>query len=257
MVHYAPALVVVPLVEVSASEMNEETHIRVHGLRVKYGELEVLHGIDFQVDRGQFVSIVGKSGSGKSTLLHALAGFIEKDGDIEMPFDLGIVFQNYAVFPWLTVRGNIGFGLHRLESKRRQELLTKYVEIVGLSSEARKYPFQLSGGQAQRVALARALAANPSVILMDEPFGALDMFTRERMQRWLLDIWEKDHKTVLFVTHNIEEALFLSDRVIVLGQGNVLGSVKVLFGRPRMEALKFSPAFVELKKQILDKMEKT
>ena len=235
--------------------MNAEPLISVRGLRAKYGDVEVLHGIDFQVSERQFVSIVGKSGCGKSTLLHALAGFIEKDGEVQMPVDIGVVFQNYAIFPWLTVKGNIGFGIRPIGSVPKKEIVADHLEMVGLSAEAHKYPFQLSGGQAQRVALARALAANPSVILMDEPFGALDMFTRERMQTWLLKIWNASHKTIMFVTHNIEEALFLSDRVLVLGRGNVLVDLTVPFERPRLEPLKFTPAFVELKKQILDKME--
>jgi NitT/TauT family transport system ATP-binding protein len=235
--------------------MNDEAHISVCGLRVKYGELEVLHGIDFHVKPGEFVSIVGKSGCGKSTLLHALAGFIAKEGSIQIPSDLGVVFQNYAVFPWLTVKGNIAFGVGSTDSKQRREIVSHHLDMVGLAADANKYPFQLSGGQAQRVALARALAANPAVILMDEPFGALDMFTREKMQRWLLDIWEGNHKTVLFVTHNIEEALFLSDRLIVFGQGEILADFQMPFGRPRNEDIKFAAPFIELKRQILAKME--
>jgi len=235
--------------------MNDASHICIRDLRVKYGDIEVLHGIGFQVERGEFVSIVGKSGCGKSTLLHALAGFIGSEGEIQIPTDLGIVFQNYAVFPWLTVSGNIAFGVGSADSIRRKQIVSQHLDMVGLTADARKYPFQLSGGQAQRVALARALAANPSVILMDEPFGALDMFTREKMQRWLLDIWEKNHKTVLFVTHNIEEALFLSDKVIVFDQGDILGEIPVPFGRPRSEQLKFASPFIDLKRQILAQMD--
>jgi len=142
-----------------------------------------------------------------------------------------------------------------MNGPQRGDLIARHLEMVGLSADAQKYPAQLSGGQAQRVALARALAPDPEVIFMDEPFGALDMYTREKMQTWLLDIWEKDHKTVLFVTHNIEEAIFLSDRVIVLGDGKILGEFSVPFGRPRAEQIKFTASFVELKRQILDRME--
>jgi NitT/TauT family transport system ATP-binding protein len=184
-----------------------------------------------------------------------LAGFIKRNGEIKMPSEVGMVFQNYAVFPWLTVKGNIAFGLDALDGQHRESVLAQSLEMIGLGSDAHKYPFQLSGGQAQRVALARALAPDPEVIFMDEPFGALDMFTRERMQTWLLDIWGKSHKTVLFVTHNLEEAVFLSDRVIVLGQGDILGEFAIPFDRPRAEQLKFIPAFVDLKKQILERME--
>jgi NitT/TauT family transport system ATP-binding protein len=234
--------------------MSDSEHIRVRGLRVSYQEHEVVHGIDLCINRGEFVAIVGKSGSGKSTVLHALAGFIEKQGEIEIPKNLGIVFQNYAVFPWLTVEGNLAFGLHS-DGDHRRALVTRLLEMTGLSADRRKYPAQLSGGQAQRVALGRALGHEPEVILMDEPFGALDMYTREKMQGWLLDIWGKEHNTVIFVTHNIEEAIYLSDRVIVFGQGTILGEFSVPFGRPRIDGLKFEPAFVDLKKQIAEAME--
>lgn len=231
------------------------THIQVRSLRVSFEKNEVLHNMDLMVEHGEFVSIVGKSGCGKSTLLYALAGFIAKEGEVQMPTDVGMVFQNYALFPWLTVRGNIAFGLHGIKGRQREDLIQQHLEMIGLSDDAHKYPAQLSGGQTQRVALARALAPNPEVILMDEPFGALDMYTRKKMQTWLLDIWEKDHKTVLFVTHDIEEAIFLSDRVIVLGKGDVLCEFLVPFDRPRTEQIKFMSLFIELKRQILEKME--
>jgi len=145
--------------------------------------------------------------------------------------------------------------LQDADEKQRDELVAKYLEMIGLTNDARKYPYELSGGQSQRVALARALVLNPDVILMDEPFGALDQFTREKMQVWLLDIWEKSHKTVIFVTHNIEEAIYLSDRVIVMGQGVILGEFPVSFNRPREDQIKFTPAFVSLKRQVLELME--
>lgn len=232
--------------------MTGDAHIRVRGLRVRYRENEVIHGLDFLADPGQFVAIVGKSGSGKSTLLHALAGFIPSEGEIQMPRDLGMVFQNYAVFPWLTVRGNLAFGLRSASAPQRHEAVARLLEMTGLMAQAGKYPAQISGGQAQRVALGRALAPDPEVILMDEPFGALDTYTREKMQTWLLDIWGREHKTVLFVTHNIEEALFLSDRVLVFGQGVILSEYAVPFGRPRAESLKFMAPFVELKRKIVE-----
>jgi len=230
-------------------------HIQVRGLKVCYGSHEVIRGINFTVQKGEFVSVIGKSGCGKSSMLHALAGLIEKTGEVEIPTDVGMVFQSYAVFPWLTVKGNIAFGLQDADEKQRDELVAKYLEMIGLTNDARKYPYELSGGQSQRVALARALVLNPDVILMDEPFGALDQFTREKMQVWLLDIWEKSHKTVIFVTHNIEEAIYLSDRVIVMGQGVILGEFPVSFNRPREDQIKFTPAFVSLKRQVLELME--
>ncbi len=236
--------------------MNDGAQIRVQGLHVRYHENEIIHGLDFSVNPGQFVAIVGKSGSGKSTLLHALARFIPSEGEIQMPGDVGMVFQNYAVYPWLTVRGNLAFGLHAASARQRESVVSRLLDLTGLAAEAGKYPGQISGGQAQRVALGRALAPDPAVILMDEPFGALDMFTREKMQTWLLDIWGKENKTVLFVTHNIEEALFLSDRVIVFGRGEILCEYSVPFGRPRTEKLKFTVDFVNLKRGIVESMER-
>ena len=235
--------------------MNDRTHIKIRGLRVCYQDHEIIHGVDLSVNQGEFVAVVGKSGCGKSTLLHALAGFIEKQGEVQMPKNLGMVFQNYAVFPWLTVSGNLAFGLNKLNGIQRKAEVARLLEMTGLSADRAKYPAQLSGGQNQRVALGRAIAPGPEVILMDEPFGALDMYTREKMQSWLLDIWGTEHKTVLFVTHNIEEAIFLSDRVIVFGQGVILGEFQVSFGRPRGDKLKFTGPFVELKRQIVEAME--
>ncbi|SRR5712664_1985135 len=227
--------------------------IQVQGLRVSYGNTEVLHGIDLEIQEGQFVSIVGKSGCGKSTLLLALASFVPHDGAVEFPADFGMVFQNYAVFPWMTVRDNIAFGLSKLPAVERATVVDKHLVLVGLESHANKYPSQLSGGQAQRVALARALAANPKVILMDEPFGALDNFTRSQMQQWLAGVWQNDHKTVVLVTHNIEEAIFLSDRIILMDKGEIEGDVEVDLQRPRASELKFSTGFVDLRRSILER----
>ena len=243
------------MAKVCEAKIKSDLHIKVSDLRVAFGTKEILHGLDLTVNRGEFVAIVGKSGSGKSTLLFSLAGFIDRQGTVEISTEVGMVFQNYAVFPWLTVEGNIGFGLHEIEKSKKQELINQHVEMVGLTAHGDKYPGQLSGGQVQRVAIARALAPNPEILFMDEPFGALDIYTREKMQTWLLDIWEKDHKTVLFVTHNIEEAIFLSDRVILVGQGKIIGEYKVPFERPRMEEKKFTHEFVELRKEILQRME--
>jgi NitT/TauT family transport system ATP-binding protein len=225
-------------------------HVHVKDLGVWYGDHRVLQDVNFEVQRGEFLSIVGKSGCGKSTLLNALAGFINKKGDVQIPEHVGMVFQNYSVFPWLTVRQNIAFGLDQVCGKQRESLILSHLEMVGMSNQAEKYPAQLSGGQVQRVALARALAPNPEVILMDEPFGALDLYTREKMQNWLLDIWQEHQKTVIFVTHSIEEAIFLSDRLLILGDGQVRGEVQVPFERPRAAEMKFSVKFGELERHI-------
>jgi len=244
------------MAETNGREMNQSTIIEVRGLRVRYGANEIIHGVDFHARDGEFVAIIGKSGCGKSTLIHALAGFIERQGDVKIPSDIGVVFQNYAVFPWLTVKGNITFGVHAVNGLQKEDLSARLLEMTGLSADASKYPGELSGGQAQRVALARAIAPNPEVLLMDEPFGSLDMYTREKMQSWLLDIWEKQRKTVLFITHNVEEALFLADRIIVFGPGQIFGEFQVSFSRPRLNELKFTPGFIELKRQVVGAMER-
>ncbi|MCI0563178.1 MAG: ABC transporter ATP-binding protein [Nitrososphaera sp.] len=235
--------------------MSENVIIEVNNLRAGYDGVTVLHDINFRVFDGEFVSLIGKSGSGKSTLLLALAGFIKSDGLRHVPSELGMVFQNYAVFPWFTVRENITLGLGHLEQKERRETVAHYLSLVGLDEHGDKYPTQLSGGQAQRVAFARALAPNPSVIFMDEPFGALDIFTRDKMQDWLNEIWEKENKTVLFVTHNIEEAIFLSDRILIVGHGALLGEVSPPFARPRTGDIKYSTQFMELKRKVAEQLE--
>lgn len=242
------------MVEVLGPEVATDVVIEIDDLRVDYDGVEILHGINCSVQRGEFVSIVGKSGCGKSTLLLALAGFIPSEGRVTRPAEIGMVFQSYAVFPWLTVRGNIAFGVRETDRAERERVIAKHLKLVDLEHHASKYPSQLSGGQTQRVALARAMAPNPSVILMDEPFGALDAFTRDRMQEWLQDVWERDHKTVLFVTHNIEEAIFLSDRIVTMGDGQVLDDLPVRLRRPRPPEVKFDHEFVELKRQIVQRM---
>jgi NitT/TauT family transport system ATP-binding protein len=230
--------------------------IQVTGLHVSYGAREVLHGIDLSVARGEFVSIVGASGCGKSTLLQALAGFIPYQGAVVMPGRLSMVFQNYAVFPWLTVRGNIEFGLPKdVSASARKSTVDDLLSLLGLTAEAASYPFQLSGGQTQRVAIGRAFASNHDIVFMDEPFGALDIFTREKMQTWLLNLREQRPNTILFVTHSVDEAVFLSDRVVLLGPGAITGQFQVPFGRPRSPDCKFDPAFLSVKQQIVACME--
>jgi ABC-type nitrate/sulfonate/bicarbonate transport system ATPase subunit len=228
--------------------------IDVRDLRVAYDGHEVLHGIDLSIGEGEFVSIVGRSGCGKSTLLLALAGFIARQGDVRFPPDFGIVLQNYAVFPWMTVRDNVGFGLGAVPSRQRREVVDRYLALVGLGGLSDRYPSQLSGGQIQRVALARALAPEPKVILLDEPFGALDTFTRAVMQQWLADLWQRSPRTALFVSHNIEEALVLSDRIVLMDGGTIAGQLSVDFARPRSADIAYTPAFVELRRAIVDRI---
>jgi ABC-type nitrate/sulfonate/bicarbonate transport system ATPase subunit/flavin-dependent dehydrogenase len=204
----------------------------------------VLDKIDLDVGHGEFVCIVGPSGCGKSTLLNIIAGFVpQTKGEVIVegqpvrgPDPRRIfVFQESAVFPWLTVRENIGFGLARKSAAERDATVTRYIEMVGLKGFEKGYPRELSGGMRQRVEIARALAANPDLIYMDEPFGALDFLTRLKMRADLIRIWQEERKTVLFVTHDIEEAVQLADRVIVLSRrpGTVQEVVPIKLSRPR------------------------
>jgi NitT/TauT family transport system ATP-binding protein len=206
--------------------------------------VEVLAGIDLTVYRGEFVCLVGPSGCGKSTVLNILGGFIQQTGGevlvsgepVKGPDPRRLfVFQENAVFPWLTVRDNIAFGLSRLPWAEQERLVARYVEMVGLMGFERAYPRELSGGMRQRVELARALAPNPEVLWMDEPFGALDYLTRLKMRADLVRIWQTERKTVLFVTHDIDEAVQLADRVVVLTErpAKVAATVKIDLPRPR------------------------
>jgi ABC-type nitrate/sulfonate/bicarbonate transport system ATPase subunit len=189
------------------------------------GSIQVLSAIDLDVSGGEFVCVLGPSGCGKSTLLNVIGGFltptegavIAAGERVSGPDPRRImVFQEQGVFPWLTVHGNIGFGLFRLPDAEREHRIRHYVELVGLSGFERAYPRELSGGMKQRLEVARALAVNPDMLLLDEPFGALDSITRLIMRRELLRIWQAEQKTILFVTHDIDESVQLADRVVVL-----------------------------------------
>lgn len=223
-------------------------------------ELEVLSDINFSIRSGEFISIVGASGCGKSTLLRLIAG-LEKstegeirlnDKKVEKPSaEVGFVFQESRLLPWLTVEENIAFGLHRKMSKEEQrELVQKYIDIVGLSGFEKARPKQLSGGMQQRASIARSLIGNPGVLLLDEPFGALDALTRINMQQEIQKIWEKEKKTMILVTHDIEEAIYLGDRVIIMSSrpGIIKREIQIQFPRPRYRT---SPDFVDVKKTIL------
>lgn len=190
--------------------------------------------VSLHIDSGEFVSIVGPSGCGKSTLLRMVAGFEPvTEGGIKVETipvtgpgaDRGVVFQDYGLFPWLTVRENVAYGPREAGYSKREvkETVDRYIDLVGLSLFAEKFPYELSGGMQQRVAIARVLANAPSVMLMDEPFGALDALTREQLQDQLASIRRKLGVTILFVTHSIEEAVYLADRVIVMGDGAATG----------------------------------
>ena len=225
--------------------------VTTEGLSIRRGDIPVLEHVDIRVGNGEFVAVVGKSGSGKTSFLHALAGLIPFSGRVDIPGRKGMVFQHYAVFPWLTVSQNITFGLDGLDEKRKSEILDEHLKLARLQDKRDAYPAELSGGQIQRVALARSLAPDPDVLLMDEPYGALDAYTRDQMQGWLLDVWTKRRKTVIFVTHDIEEAIFLADRVFVLRDRVFAEEFPVRFERPRDGGLKFSGSFNALKSAVL------
>ena len=205
-----------------------------------------LKGVSLTIGKEEFVCVVGPSGCGKTTLLNMLAGFesptlgqVRAFGqEVKAPGpDRTMMFQDYALFPWLTVEGNIEYGLKRrgVSNEERKHIIRHYVDLIDLQGFERKYPHQLSGGMRQRVALARALAVNPSVLLMDEPFAALDSFTRERMQDELVRVWQREKKAVLFITHNIDEAIKLADRIVVMSPrpGRVVKTIRVTAERPR------------------------
>jgi NitT/TauT family transport system ATP-binding protein len=224
--------------------------------------IEVLDGISMEVNRGEFVCLVGPSGCGKSTVLNILAGFqTPTSGEVLVggervrgPDPRRIfVFQESAVFPWLTVEQNIGFGLQGKPPAERATIIAHYVEMVGLQGFERAYPRELSGGMRQRVELARALAANPETIWMDEPFGALDYLTRLKMRADLVRIWEKEKKTIVFVTHDIDEAVQLADRVVVLTNrpARIADTVPIELSRPRdMDA----PGYLAARDSIFEAM---
>ena len=243
------------------------TTMAIEDVTLRYGDANgvlALDDVSLKVARNEFCVIVGPSGCGKSSLLYLAAGLndatsgsIKVDGRevIEPGPDRGMVFQSYTLFPWLTVRANIEYGPKRkgLPAEQRKQIVDQYLDEVGLAPFADHYPAQLSGGMKQRVAIARALANDPAVLLMDEPFGALDSQTRGTMQKLLLRVWERQQKTVLFVTHDIDEALVLGDRVLVMTArpGKIKAEIKVDIPRPRSMDVILEPDFIALKRRIL------
>ncbi|MDR3166241.1 MAG: ABC transporter ATP-binding protein [Synergistaceae bacterium] len=223
------------------------------------GDLPVLGKSDFHIESGEFVSIVGRSGCGKSTLLRIISGLeIATTGEVqiggrrvERPSVLtGLIFQEPRLFPWLTVEKNIEFGLHRkIEKTQRREVVEQHIALVGLSGFEEAFPRQLSGGMQQRVSIARTLINQPNVLLLDEPFGALDALTRIHMQNEILQIWEAEGSTMILVTHDVDEAIFLSDRIIVLSDrpGEIKKVISVDTSRPRDRS---GPRFMEIRREI-------
>jgi NitT/TauT family transport system ATP-binding protein len=242
--------------------------LRVCGVSLKYeaksGPITALNDISFDVADKEFAVLVGPSGCGKSSLLYLAAGLIDPtDGEIFINdkvidgpgWERGMVFQSYTLFPWLNVTENVEFGLKRrkIPASERKVIVERFLAEVGLTQFAEAYPNQLSGGMMQRVAIARALANDPEILLMDEPFGALDSQTRSQMQKLLLRVWEHTHKTVLFVTHDIDEAILLGDRVYVMTgrPGRIQEEIAIGFRHPRSMDLVLDPQFLMIKRRIL------
>jgi NitT/TauT family transport system ATP-binding protein len=228
-------------------------------------QLVVLDDINLQIHSREFVCLVGSSGCGKSTLLNIVAGLavpssgaIFVDGQLvtgRPGSDRGMVFQGYTLYPWLTVAQNVAFGLQlrKISKAEQRDRVGYFLNVVGLSKFAHSYPKQLSGGMKQRVAIARALANEPAVLLMDEPFGALDAQTKEQMQQFLLELWDQTHVTVMMITHDIEEAIYLSQRVYVMSAhpGQIKAEVTIQLPEHRELDIKLSPTFVDIKRQII------
>ena len=258
----------------SAVDARPQGAVSIEGAAIRLGRgeaaFDVVRDISLAIPARQFVCILGPSGCGKSTLLGALAGHLELsrgslavDGKrVSGPApERGIVFQQHTLFPWMRVIDNIAFGL-KMKGVGRAERLARareYLALVGLEGYAEHYPAELSGGMQQRVEIARVLINQPRLLLMDEPFGALDAQTRLTMQELLLDVWTRLRKTVVFVTHDIDEALFLGDRVLVMSPrpGRILDDIELDFDRPRRRDLVADLAFARLKRRCLDLLRAT
>ena len=248
--------------------MEEAIKLHIHNVSKTYRfdgrEVAAIEAIDLKIKNKEFATILGPSGCGKSTLLRIVAGLVKPTrGAVKLDGkviggpgqDRGMVFQSYTLFPWLTVKENIQFGpeIAGMPKARQEEIGQEFVKKVGLKGFEQTYPKGLSGGMKQRVAIARALANHPAILLLDEPFGALDAQTRALMQELLTQVWEDLHQTILFVTHDVEEAIFLSDRVFVMTArpGRIKAEMDIPLERPRNYELKSTEAFVNLKRQAL------
>jgi NitT/TauT family transport system ATP-binding protein len=248
--------------------LEDTVKLHIHNVSKTYSaddhEVQAIDEIDLKIKSEEFATLLGPSGCGKSTLLRIVAGLarptrgvVRLDGNvIRGPGqDRGMVFQSYTLFPWLTVKENIQFGLEisGVPMIEQEQIAQEFVEKVGLKGFEKAYPKGLSGGMKQRVAIARALANNPAILLLDEPFGALDAQTRSLMQELLTQVWEDLHKTILFVTHDVEEAIFLSDRVFIMTArpGKIKAEIDVPLKRPRNYEVKATESFLDLKKQAL------
>lgn len=251
----------------------ETPKLKVLGLNKSYGsgphQIEVLRDVTLEVAESEFVSIIGASGCGKSTLLSILAGLEDYDRHtsgnkcitvkgrpIDGPgLDRGVVFQSYTLLPWMTVHQNVAFALRAAgyDAAKRRQIAEEHIALVKLERFSKSYPSELSGGMKQRVAIARALSYRPEILLMDEPFGALDALTRQDMQALLMEVWDRHRLTVVFVTHDVEEAVYLSDRILVLGArpGRVAKVIPIPLPRPRLIEVMETFEFMLLQKEVL------
>ena len=233
----------------------------------KDGKFLALDTVNLNVEQNEFICVVGPSGCGKTTLLNIIAGLCKPTtGTVKVRGELvtgpgkgkGVVFQQYALYPWLTVEKNVEFGMRMkgVPKAERAEIAKKYIDLVGLSKFAKAYPKELSGGMKQRVAIARAYATAPEVLMMDEPFGALDAQTRAQLQENLLKTWEQERKTCFFITHDVEEAVLLATKIIIMsaGPGHITEIVPVTLPYPRTQQTKLTSEFNELKNQIWNKV---
>lgn len=244
-------------------------HLEVNQLhkqfKTRHGAIVALKDINMHIEEGELVCAVGASGSGKSTLLRLIAGLdtptageVKVDGiKVTGPgADRGMVFQSYTLYPWMNVADNVGFGLklRGVSKAERRQRVNEYLEVVGLTQFAKSLPKELSGGMRQRVAIARALASQPKILLMDEPFGALDVQTKESMQQFLLELWARTRKTIFMITHDVEEAVFLSQRIYVLSSrpGTVKEEFSLDLPSDRTYAIKRQARFQDYKEEVMN-----
>ncbi|WP_327091063.1 ABC transporter ATP-binding protein [Nonomuraea sp. NBC_01738] len=237
--------------------------IEFRGVNHVFDGFTALGEVDLTIGDGEFVTVVGPSGCGKSTLLNAAAGLLTPSGgEVRVDGDLvrgpspqrGVIFQQYALFPWMSVRKNVEFGLKvaGVSAGERRRTAERFIDLVGLGDFADALPKTLSGGMKQRCAIARAYAVDPSVLLMDEPFGALDALTRVQLQDRLLDTWSRERRTVMFITHDVDEAVYLANRVVVMAArpGRIHKVIDVGLPYPRTEEMRLSPEFAELRREV-------
>lgn len=253
------------------TEKRNMPEIEIRGVTKSYetreGSFLALEEVNLDVEKNEFICVVGPSGCGKTTMMNIIAGLNPPStGTVKVRGEVvtgpgkgkGVVFQQYALYPWLTVEKNVEFGLRMkgVDKKKRREIAQKYIKIVGLERFAKSYPKELSGGMKQRVAIARAYTTGPEVLLMDEPFGALDAQTRAQLQENLLNTWQQEKKTCFFITHDVEEAVLLSTKVIIMsaGPGRIREIVDVHLPYPRNQETKLTPEFNELKNEIWNKV---